>query len=188
MGRASPARLPPAEPALAEDDCSGVDPARSGHPGRPAGSAAEQPQWMEHLAVSHPFPPFGSGDSPMIAVMDLGDPISYEVLASGTKVFSSDEAEIGRVVHVLAAEDEDVFDGIVIDEQTGPGGRRFADADQIDAIYEHGVVLNIDRSAAKQLPEPSANPAVLGDDPADPANRALAGKLRRAWDYISGNY
>jgi len=73
--------------------------------------------------------------SPMIAGMDLGDPISYGVLVSGTKVFSSDRAEIGTVVHVLADEAEDIFDGIVIDERTGPGGHRFADADQIDAIF-----------------------------------------------------
>jgi hypothetical protein len=124
----------------------------------------------------------------MIAGMDLGDPISYGVLVSGTKVFSSDKAEIGAVVHVLADEAEDVFDGIVIDERTGPGGHRFADADQIDAIFERGVVLNIDRAASAELPEPSANPAVLRDDPADPGAGALAGKLRRAWDRISGNY
>jgi hypothetical protein len=126
--------------------------------------------------------------SPMIASMDLGNPIAYQVLAAGTKVFTSDEAEIGLVVHVLAAQDEDVFDGIVIDETAGPGGHRFADADQIQAIYEHGVVLNIDRAAAEQLHEPSANPAVLRGDPADRGDGALAGKLRRAWDYISGNY
>lgn len=129
-----------------------------------------------------------SGSKIMIASMDLGEPISYQVLAGGTKVFSSDEAEIGRVVHVLAAEDEDIFDGIVIDEKAGPGGHRFADADQILAIYEHGVVLNIDRAAAEQLHKPSPNPAVLRDDPAAPDVGALAGKLRRAWDYISGNY
>jgi hypothetical protein len=127
-------------------------------------------------------------DTPIMATMDLGDPISYQVLASGTQVFSSDEAEIGRVVHVLAAEDEDVFDGIVIDDKAGPGGHRFADADQIDAIYEHGVVLNVDHAAAEQLPRPSANPAVLRNDPAERGEGALAGKLRRAWDYLSGNY
>jgi uncharacterized protein YrrD len=124
----------------------------------------------------------------MIAGMDLGDPISYQVLAAGTKVFSSDEAEVGSVVHVLADEDEDVFDGIVIDESAGPGGHRFADADQIQAIYEYGVMLNINRAAAEQLHTPSANPAVLHDDPAGRGDGVLAGKLRRAWDYISGNY
>jgi uncharacterized protein YrrD len=120
--------------------------------------------------------------------MNLGTPISYKVLAPGTKVYSSDDAEVGSVVHVLAAEDEDVFDGIVIDETTGPGGHRFADADQIDAIYENGVVLTVDAAGAKQLHEPSENPAVLHDDPADPGHGALARKLRRAWDYVSGNY
>lgn len=125
---------------------------------------------------------------PYDGAMDLGNPISYKVLAAGTKVYSSDDAEVGRVVHVLAADDEDVFDGIVIDETAGPGGHRFADADQIDAIYEHGVVLSVDAAGAKQLHEPSENPAVLRGDPADAGDGALAGKLRRAWDYVSGNY
>jgi len=46
--------------------------------------------------------------------MDLGNPVAYEALAKGTPVYSSDEVQIGKVSHVLAAEDEDVFDGIVI--------------------------------------------------------------------------
>jgi hypothetical protein len=50
------------------------------------------------------------------------------------------------------------------------------------------VLLKIDRAAAEQLHEPTANPAALRDDPAAPAEGALAHKLRRAWDYISGNY
>ena len=70
----------------------------------------------------------------------------------------------------------------------GHGSHRFADAEQIQAIHEHGVVLNIDHAAAAQLHEPSENPAVLRDDPADTGGGALAAKLRRAWDYISGNY
>lgn len=48
--------------------------------------------------------------------MDLGAPASYEVLSAGTPVYSSDEQQIGKVSHVLAAADEDVFDGIVIGE------------------------------------------------------------------------
>jgi hypothetical protein len=45
---------------------------------------------------------------------DLGAPISYAVLQADTPVFSSDGARIGTVKHVLAAEAEDIFDGIVI--------------------------------------------------------------------------
>jgi uncharacterized protein YrrD len=116
--------------------------------------------------------------------MDIGEPISYEALDSGTPVFSSDGEQIGTVAHVLAAEDLDVFDGIVISEHLGPGGHKFVDADQIDRIGEHGVVLRIGQAEARDLPKPSENPAVVGEDPGD----RRTGKLRRAWDLISGNY
>jgi hypothetical protein len=120
--------------------------------------------------------------------MDLGYPVAYEVLEAGTPVYSSDEQEIGMVAHVLAVEDEDVFDGIVISEHLGVEGHRFADADDIERIYERGVVLKLDRVACERLPEPSANPAVMHDDPAEGRSHRLEDKLRRAWDYISGNY
>jgi hypothetical protein len=120
--------------------------------------------------------------------MELGPPISYQVLEAGTKVFSSDGSEIGTVAHVLAVEAEDVFDGIVIAQHAGRGGHRFADADDIGEIHEGGVLLTLDREACAGLPEPSANPAVMLDDPAAPATGALGAKLRRAWDLLSGNY
>lgn len=120
--------------------------------------------------------------------MDLGPPISYLVLDEGTAVYSSDGEQVGHVVHVLAAVDEDVFDGIVIDERLGPGGHRFVDADQIAELHRDGVLLKLDRQQAAQLPEPTANPAVMRDDPADAAPGPLADKLRRAWEYLSGKY
>ncbi|MGH2856454.1 MAG: hypothetical protein ACRDMJ_03105 [Solirubrobacteraceae bacterium] len=118
--------------------------------------------------------------------VDLGSPISYEVLAKGTSVLSADGVEIGTVHHVLADESADVFDGIVIAERVE--GHRFADADDVQSIYERGVVLKLDAAACADLPRPSANPAVMRDDPAAPANSALSGKLHRAWNLLSGNY
>ena len=120
--------------------------------------------------------------------MDLGEPVSYEVVETGTPVYSSDEERIGKVSHVLAVEDEDVFDGIVIGEHIFGEEHRFADADEIQAIYEHGVVLKLDRAACAELPKPSANPAVMHDDPAESKADLRRGKLMRAWDRISGNY
>ncbi len=120
--------------------------------------------------------------------MDLGPQISYQVLEVGTKVLSSDGAEIGAVTHVLAVEAEDVFDGIVLAEHRGSGGHRFADADDIQEIHQRGVLLKLDREGCAGLPQPSANPAVMRDDPADPRAGELTGKLRRAWDRLSGNY
>lgn len=119
--------------------------------------------------------------------MDLGAPISYLVLAAGTPVYSADGAEIGRVSHVLAVEEEDVFDGIVIGEHVFGTGHRFADADDVGRIYEHGVLLKLSREQCEQLPEPSPNPAVMRDDPAESKADLRHEKLMRAWDRISGN-
>jgi len=120
--------------------------------------------------------------------MDLGNPASYLVLADGTPVLSSDGREVGKVEHVLADANSDVFDGVIVDMRAGPGGHRFADASVVDAIYERGVVLAMTASAAEELPEPSENPAALGASPDDTTPDDLKDKLRRAWDYLSGNY
>jgi hypothetical protein len=120
--------------------------------------------------------------------MDLGNPISYLVLADGTPVLASDGQEVGQVEHVLADPDADVFDGVIVDMRAGPGGHRFADADLVDAIHERGVVLALDAEAAARLPEPAENPATLSADPDDTAPDTLSDKLRRAWDYLSGRY
>jgi hypothetical protein len=121
------------------------------------------------------------------AVDDPGLPISYEALDSGTPVYSSDGERVGSVGHVLSVPEKDVFDGIVIDEREGPGGHRFADADDVDSIHERAVTLKLDAAACRDLPQPSANPAVMADDPADTSS-GLSNKLRRAWDLVSGNY
>jgi hypothetical protein len=126
----------------------------------------------------------------LAAVDELGPPISYEVLEPGTPVFSRDGARVGTVRHVLAAEGEDIFDGIVIDATGGPGGQRFADAAQVDSIRQRGVTLTLDAQRSRELPEPSANPPVLRADPSwgASADERLSDKLRRAWDLLSGKY
>jgi hypothetical protein len=120
--------------------------------------------------------------------MDLGNPASYLTLADGTDVLSSDGHRIGTVEHVLADPDADVFDGVIVDMRAGPGGHRFADASQVDRIHERGVVLTLDERAAAKLPEPSANAATLDASPDDVTPDGLDDKLRRAWNWISGNY
>ena len=117
---------------------------------------------------------------------DLGAPISYLALEEGTAVFAADGAEVGRVAHVLAVEEEDIFDGIVISH--GVGRHTFADAEQVGAIHERGVTLTLTAAEAEALPEPAENPAVMHEDPADSEGSSLSHKLRRAWDMLSGNY
>jgi PRC-barrel domain len=117
---------------------------------------------------------------------DLGDPISYLTLEEGTPVLGSDGEEVGHVVHVLADDEADVFDGIVIAH--GLGHHVFADADQVEDIHERGVTLTLSAAEAEHLPRPSENPATLEADPSDTAPDSLKDKLRRAWDLLSGDY
>ena len=53
---------------------------------------------------------------------DLGNPVSYLVLADGTPVYSSDGETVGNVEHVLGDTETDIFDGIVLDTTVLPGG------------------------------------------------------------------
>jgi uncharacterized protein YrrD len=119
-------------------------------------------------------------------VEDLGAPISYLTLGEGVPVYASDGREIGKVAHVLAAADVDVFEGIVLSSGGIPPAHRFVDAEQVAALYERGVALAIDSELAEHLPRPSANPAAVSAGPDDTVPDELRDKLRRAWDRISG--
>jgi hypothetical protein len=123
-----------------------------------------------------------------IGMEDLGPPASYLTLEEGTAVYASDGAGLGKVAHVLADLDADVFDGIVLDTSVLPGGHRFADAAQVARIHERGVVLAVDSTAAERLPEPSESPGQIEIGPDDVVPSDLSDKLRRAWDRISGKY
>ena len=120
------------------------------------------------------------------------EPSSYLTLEAGTKVLSSDGEQIGEVAHVLAVEEDDIFDGIVIDASWLSGGHVFADAAEVQEIRTDAVTLKLDAEACRSLPQPSDNPAVMevgADDMAkDDLGDETKDKLRRAWDRISGNY
>src|SRR4051794_35522453 len=93
--------------------------------------------------------------------MDYGNPISYMVLEPGVDVLSSDGQRVGKVEHVLADEDVDIFDGLVIDTEAGPGGLHFADAPLCKEIYERAVVLSVPAAQVTELPQPGPAPAVM---------------------------
>jgi sporulation protein YlmC with PRC-barrel domain len=105
----------------------------------------------------------GHRSSLVCAVMDEGLPIAYEVLESGVPVFASDGHQVGTVAHVVAAPEEDIFHGIVLN---GDQGQRFVPADQVASLHERGVDLRIDRAAAAKLPEPEGGaPAWRVEEP-----------------------
>jgi sporulation protein YlmC with PRC-barrel domain len=124
----------------------------------------------------------------ILAAVDYGSPASYLTLPEGADVVSSDGEVVGKVEHVLADEEEDIFDGLVIDIRLGPGGMRFVDADQVDEVYERAVVLDVPAAEVESLPEPRPAPASMESHGEEDSEGPLERKLRRAWDLLSGNY
>jgi len=73
---------------------------------------------------------------------DLGDPISYLMLEKGTPVYTPDGERAGTVAEVRADTEKDIFDSIVLDTNSIlPGGKTEVPAEEIERIYERGVVL-----------------------------------------------
>src|SRR3954452_19990605 len=101
----------------------------------------------------------------------LGAPVAYLVLKEGTPVYDRSGAKVGEVEHVLDDEQSDVFHGLIVATRRG---HRFARADQVDGLFQRGVIV---AAPADQLVEPSADPAAqLTED----QNNVL----KRAWDWI----
>src|ERR1700723_2855527 len=95
--------------------------------------------------------------------MDEGRPVAYQLRHKGGPGLASGGSQVGTVASVLAAPEEDVFHGLLID--TPNGGVRFVAADAIAAIHEHGVDLRIDATAAAGLPGPEHKAPVYDEDP-----------------------
>lgn len=118
--------------------------------------------------------------------MDYGPSISYLTLEPGVDVISADGDRVGVVERVLGDEKTDIFDGIVIDTKLGPGGIRFVDAPEVAECRERAVLLSVATADIERLPPPGANPAVLEHHGVEDTEGELGGRLRRAWDRISG--
>ena len=148
--------------------------------------------------------------------MDAGDPISYEVLAAGTPVYSSDGERVGTVTHVLAVPEEDVFDGIVVwtggggwldrriqrDLSTGapsaarrlellqPHHLRFVDADQIAAITTAHIRCDLDAAQVAALPPPAGDSPLYYANAIDQAqygHHGMYGTMFRRARWTRGN-
>ncbi len=109
-------------------------------------------------------------------VQDCGSPIAYLVLQPGTAVYTSGRERIGTVEQVLFVQEEDVFDGIVV--QTGDGAR-FVDASDVDGIFERCVITSLSLEQAKALPPPETAPPVYGVDPAQGTGTSLRARFGR---------
>jgi uncharacterized protein YrrD len=83
---------------------------------------------------------------------DLGAPMSYLTLEPGTPVFSREGTKVGKVTRVVAEGAADIFDGIVIERGLPPvGSERFVPAEDVQQIYERGVVLDLSEPEVEHL-------------------------------------
>ncbi len=121
--------------------------------------------------------------------MEAGNPISYEVLETGTPVLDSSGGQFATVKEILAVEEEDIFEGLIVHT---PHGDRFLHADSIDSIHEHAVSCRLDAAAAAALPEPEPAPGEIELTPDDISEREGPYKrgmfFKRIWNRLSGNY
>ena len=114
------------------------------------------------------------------------EPISYQVLATGTDVRTVDGTSIGTVAHVLQEPELDLFDGIAIATHHG---LRFVDRDQITSITTRAVTTTLSSADAANLPEPEGEPVFHVDALHDvgPALTARLGRMFRREHWISGS-
>ena len=95
-----------------------------------------------------------------MAERDDGVAVAYTALERGTPVFSSDDAEVGKVAEVLDNAREHIFDGLVVD--CTDGQRRFVDAPEVERTAERGVTLNITAQQVAELGPPPGGSGGLG--------------------------
>jgi hypothetical protein len=89
-------------------------------------------------------------------VIDDGHAVHYTAVERGTPILASDGVEVGTVDAVLDNYEEHIFDGIVM--QTESGDRRFIDAPEVARTAERAVTLSITAAEAAELPPPEQGP------------------------------
>ncbi len=121
---------------------------------------------------------------PLAAVPDLGPPIAYIALQEGMPVYDRRGSRIGVVDRVLADEQHDIFEGVVVHTLPLPGRHLFADVEVITELGERGVRLSVDGRA---LPEPADQTRATDESQAPDAvvESRVQSYLRRAWDWLS---
>jgi len=84
--------------------------------------------------------------------IDDGHAVHHSELKRGTPVYSSEEIVVGRVVESLDNYRENIFDGLVIETESGE--RRFVDAPEVARTAERAVTLTISAEEVEQLGPP----------------------------------
>lgn len=108
---------------------------------------------------------------------DYGHAIHYAAVSRGTRVFSSDGVEVGKVDEMVDNYREHILDGFVI--EMADGELRFADAPEVSRTFERAVVLAVDADAAAQLPPPEKGAPSFTPRRSGRLGRMLGGNWRK---------
>jgi hypothetical protein len=87
---------------------------------------------------------------------DDGHAVHYTAVERGIPVLGSDGVEVGKVDAILDNYEEHIFDGVVIETESGE--RRFVDAPEVARTAERAVTLTITAAEAAELPPPEKGP------------------------------
>jgi PRC-barrel domain len=115
--------------------------------------------------------------------VDLGPPIAFIAVREGTPVYDADRERVGVVEEVVADEQAGIFEGVVVHTLPLPGRHVVADAEQIEGLYERGVLLSVVRSALRGSDRQAR---AHGSDGEEQLENPVQAALRRVWDRISG--
>ena len=127
-----------------------------------------------------------SDQDPVTGEGELGAPISWRVLEPHTPVFAEGGAAVGVVRRVMALEEQDIFDGLVVHTHDGD---RFVPGEHVGTIREHGVELALDEAGVAALDRPQPGPAAMAVDADTLTGRRGRGLRRRAgdaWNRLNG--
>ena len=89
---------------------------------------------------------------------------------------------IGVVDEVVADEQAEIFEGLIVHTLPLPGRHLVADAEQIAELHERGVLLSVERSALRRAGRDAERRERDADDRLESPVQAT---LRRVWDRIS---
>ena len=79
------------------------------------------------------------------------DPVSWLLIERGWPVRGRGGGELGEIDQVVADEQKDIFNGLVV--RTGAFGTRYVPAERVAEIREDGVTLDLDADGLDALDE-----------------------------------
>jgi hypothetical protein len=83
----------------------------------------------------------------------MADPVAWKVVEQGWDVVASDGTRVGAVDQVLGDPEADIFDGLAVTEGLLKPTRYVA-SEQVGAILEGEIHLDLDTAAFRRLPSP----------------------------------